>query len=444
MSSQAVNYYDALATTTSVEDITDNEDNQGALRSLKNDELSSLWLVIQSMVAEHGDYVLGGNTELGWLGHFVKKSTRLDAFGISGGDALDNCSGHSVDRFLDDLSNLEQLYVDCELEDGHGFEDLNGDDMAECIPSLATCTGMRKLTLNGLNLSTNGCAALRVAFPRMAALIELSLCGNSIDDDCARVLTRGLSECKQLQSLNLRSNIISDDGLDVLIQGLPTSVDVLYLAGNEITLTQHLPLLRFKKLRLWGNALCPGGPRVIAESLANPQCRLEFLYLDRCNIGDEGVATLAEGLRNNQRLTLMSLESNNITERGWNEFSSILCDASSINATYNSNHVLRNLGGYGVRIPRYVQTMLRLNEDKEKSRVAANKILQVHRHLDMRPLLGRELDLLPYVVAWLERFAKSRPDLKLSSINEFVRAMPTKVIERMEGKTEGKKRKLNS
>mmetsp|Transcript_22905 Transcript_22905/g.52572 ORF Transcript_22905/g.52572 Transcript_22905/m.52572 type:complete len:98 (-) Transcript_22905:590-883(-) len=75
--------------------------------------------------------------------------------------------------------------------------------------------------------------------------------------------------------------------------------------------------------------------------------------------------------------------------------------------------------------------MLHLNEGMDESRVAASKILRSHRHLDMRPLFGWELGLLPYVVAWLEHFAKSRPDLKLSSIFEFVRAMPMKVAEGM-------------
>ncbi|EJK48968.1 hypothetical protein THAOC_32196 [Thalassiosira oceanica] len=138
----------------------------------------------------------------------------------------------------------------------------------------------------------------------------------------------------------------------------------------------------------------------------------------------------------------MSLENNNITERGWNAFSSILWDASSINATYNSNHTLLSLGNY--QIPQDVEMMLRLNQGKDKSHVAVTKILQTHRHLDMRPLFGRELALLPYVVAWLEHFAKSRPDLKLSSIFEFVRAMPMKVADGVVGKAKGKKRKLNS
>jgi len=47
-SSKAGDYYDALAATTSIEDMTDNEDNQWTLRSLKNNDkdLSRLRLCI--------------------------------------------------------------------------------------------------------------------------------------------------------------------------------------------------------------------------------------------------------------------------------------------------------------------------------------------------------------------------------------------------------------
>ncbi|EJK61744.1 hypothetical protein THAOC_17714, partial [Thalassiosira oceanica] len=496
MSSPAVDC-NALEATTSIEDITGNEHNQDILRTLQNDELSQLWLCRPALSEDNQDYGLGSSRELEWLGHFAKKSTRLESIGVSGSGAFGNCSGHSVDRFLDDIgkcnhieklhfmntdlaeiiyklgpamknnsrnhfalkgcylgvpeatflfntfvdmNSLEDLYIDGDEEEG--ISHLNDGAMAGCIPSLAACTGMRSLKLNYLNLSTNSCAALRGVFPRMATLRELVMRGNSLDDDCTRLLAQGLSDCKQIQSLDLSYNRISDDGLDVLVRRLPTSVDILFLSGNDIALARHVLLLRFEVLNISGNTLCPGGTGVIAASLANPECRLEDLNLNRCNIEDEGAATLAEGLRNNQRQTVMSLGGNNISERGWNAFSSILCDASSINDTYNSNHTLQDLGYY--LIPQDVKMILRLNKDKNKSRVAANKILQSHRHLDMRPLFGRELGLLPYLVAWLDHFAKSRPDLKLSSIFEFFRAMPMKVANGVVRNAKGKKRKLNS
>ena len=500
MSSREVDY-DALAVTTSVEEIADDEDNWDTLRSLKNDDLPALWLCAPGLAEYHGDYVLRGSTELGWLGHFVKKSTRLESFGIHGHNIFDRCSEQSVERFfgdlglcnhikkmefirtdldgifyklgpvmknnnmtdfsvkeccmgvpgttflfntLRDMNSLEELCIDC----GEGEEGFNGLDdgiMTGCIPSLAACTGMRKLTLNYLSMSTRSCSALSAIFPRMSNLLELDLSQNSIDDGCVEVLVRGLAGCSHLRSLRMGRNRIGDNGLDVLIQGLPASVYALEISYNEITLSRQLPLLRFKLLSLSGNAISSDGARVIAESLANSECHLESLYLCT-NAGDEGVATLAESLRSNQRLTRMSLSTNivNITETGWRAFSPILCDTTSIDATYNSNHTLQYLGGDTSRKPQDVEILLELNSDRDKSRVAANKILRTHRHLDMRPLFDREMGLLPSVVAWLERFAKARLDLKLSALYEFVRAMPMKVTDRVAGKTKGKKRKLDS
>ena len=64
----------------------------------------------------------------------------------------------------------------------------------------------------------------------------------------------------------------------------------------------------------------------------------------------------------------------------------------------------------------------------------AKKILQTHHHLDMEPLVDWELDLLPHVVTWRERFAETRLDPKLSSICQFTRAMPMEVVSGVTGK----------
>ena len=100
--------------------------------------------------------------------------------------------------------------------------------------------------------------------------------------------------------------------------------------------------------------------------MVDSECRLKELNLNRSNIGDEGAATLAEGLKSNQRLTRMNLANNNITENGWSAFSPIFCDTTSINATHGSNHALQNLG-YKPNMPRDVETMLELNSDQDKS-----------------------------------------------------------------------------
>ena len=288
---------------------------------------------------------------------------------------------------------------------------------------------MLDLKLSWLGLSSNSCAALGFVFPRMAALFQLNLSGNSIDEYCVESLIHGLVQCNRLQLLNLNNNTIGDNGLDMLIQGLPASVNTLKLDDNQVALARQLPLTRFESLHLSFNSLCHGGPGIIAESLANPSCRLRELYLCDANIRDEGMTTLAGSLRGNRGLTCMALSNNDITD-GWNAFTSVLCDSTSIDATRDSNHTLYYMGSCSRNwdIPSDVREILQFNYGRDKSRVAALKILETNRHLDMRPFLDKKLGLLPHVVAWLDLFAESRLDLKLSSIFEFVRAMPMDVV----------------
>ena len=383
-SSKTAAYCDALAAKTSIEEITEDEQNQETLRLLRDDDarVSRLLICDEILLDGPGDYHPYNSDELGWLGHFAKKSTHLDEFCVSGSNVFDRCSKQSVDRFLEemgrcsrikklvfkarndlteilrkldpaiknngitqlaaeecvltvseahlmfdnfrDMKNLEVLSL--WFNDFGGGHDLNDGIMAGCVPSLAACTGMRKLDLSSLGLSTDSCDALSAVFPRMASLHELNLYENSIGDNCVQVLVRGLAECKNLQSLNLYRNLVGDSGLDVLIRGLPASVDSLDLRWNQIALTRQVPLLRFKDFYLTGNSLSPGGPGVIAASLANPECRLAASHLYDTTIRDEGAVTLATSMPGNQRLTHVYLDENNITETGWHAFSSVLCD----------------------------------------------------------------------------------------------------------------------
>ena len=121
MSAREVDY-DALVATTSVEEITENERNRDILRSLKNDELPALWLCAPHLAEDPEDYVPGDSTDLGWLGHFVEKSTRLERFGIHGRrNIFGSCSGQSVDRFFEDLGRCSHIkkmnFVETDLAD---------------------------------------------------------------------------------------------------------------------------------------------------------------------------------------------------------------------------------------------------------------------------------------------------------------------------------------
>ena len=83
MPSSKTTDYDALAATTSIEDMAEDGLNKATLRSLKDDDADLCHLgglCSKNMAGEPGDYYPGSSEELGWLGHFAKKSTRLEGF----------------------------------------------------------------------------------------------------------------------------------------------------------------------------------------------------------------------------------------------------------------------------------------------------------------------------------------------------------------------------
>ena len=131
-------------------------------------------------------------------------------------------------------------------------------------------------------------------------------------------------------------------------------------------------------------------------------------------------------------LERLSLDNNPITAKGWEALSKILCDTTSVNATFLSNHTLWHVGsdidGNDIIVP-----SLDLNESDVRKEVATIKILQSHEDFDMLPFFEWEFKCLPMVIGRLERaseyempedFEPNIEPRKLSTIYQFVRGMP--------------------
>jgi hypothetical protein len=143
---------------------------------------------------------------------------------------------------------------------------------------------------------------------------------------------------------------------------------------------------------------------------------------------------LAEGLRGNKTLKELrfSPDEAGITAVGWSAFSRLLCDASTINNTYLSNHTLAKIGKYETEgTPQYILDYLALNKSiSTDAAMCKSKILRSHSDLDMGPFFEWKLKFLPMVISWFE---KARSDgirviesRDLSALYKFVRGMPDK------------------
>ena len=104
----------------------------------------------------------------------------------------------------------------------------------------------------------------------------------------------------------------------------------------------------------------------------------------------------------------------------WNALSTILCDTSTIESIYFSNHTLRG-GLYEANGD--IASYLQLNENANKVEVARQKILRYHfknGEDNIDELVDMELNVLPQVMSWMGRDYTGQ-----SLLYSFIRSMPT-------------------
>ena len=131
------------------------------------------------------------------------------------------------------------------------------------------------------------------------------------------IFTEPPSICKH--SNLYRNNI--DDGIEALTHGISGSnLQVLDLSYNS-SIT----------IRGW---------TVLSTLLEMPDTNLERLIINNNSIGDGGEQSFENALVGNCKLKTLDLSGNGITPEGWAHFSNLLCDTSSINNTYISNHTV--------------------------------------------------------------------------------------------------------
>ena len=191
--------------------------------------------------------------------------------------------------------------------------------------------------------------------------------------------------------------------------------------------------------------------------LQDPHCSLRNINLDANYINDDCAFALAHSLRHNSNLETLSIANNRctITESGWDAFYQTLSDTSSINATYLSNHTLKSLMDLlyaNAVIPSNVSRCLEYNRCcRDMKEAAMCKILRVHPHFTMEQFFQWELKMLPVVTKWFDKaractrnFEAPINARQLSSVYQFVRAMPERFIPIVPQKIGGIKRKRHN
>ena len=272
---------------------------------------------------------------------------------------------------------------------------------------------------------------------------------------------------RKLTRLLVSRTSLANGGDDVLAAFLRscTNLREISLINSNITDEQLLPMVEavrgqgiIEELHLGGNRIGNTGCEVLATLLEDPNSNLHTLDLcqEGNHIGNVGATTLVNSLSNNTKLRKLNLDNNPIDRSVRNTFSKLLCNKSSINSIYLSNHTLEEL-----YLPQLSQLayLSDLNKNRNKSHVAMIKILQYNRNIDMEPFFEwntegegeRDLKALPYIVAWFDKAGEmaAREGIqcyhvdrrKLSAIYQFATSMPFLFVPASHVKVEGKKRK---
>ena len=158
------------------------------------------------------------------------------------------------------------------------------------------------------------------------------------------------------------------------------------------------------------------------------------------NLGNDGALVFVNALRGNSKLRGLGLIGNGINNDGWEAFSSLLCDTSSVNNTFLSNHTLEGFDNMDRYLPADLVSSLELNASSEnKGQIAMTKVLQHHSHFNVQSFFEWEFKVLPLVIAWLEKantrtffhcsLRRKIKGIKLSCMYEFVREFPMLCIE---------------
>ena len=255
-----------------------------------------------------------------------------------------------------------------------------------------------------------------------------------------------------LTRLCINGAVLDNGGCNVIAETLRwcTNINTISFGFSSITDEQLLPIVdairghsMLEKLILCRNRIGNAGCEALATLLEDPNSNLQTLDLDNNRIGNEGATAIANSLANNTTLKKLELNENPFDQSAVGILCTVLCNTSSVNDTYLSNHTLDTLvlsDEQQGQHADHLATLLNRNKGTNKSHVAIKKILKFHPNIVMEPLFEwdaegeQTLKALPYIVNWFERARVAVADedeeeynveeRKLSAIFQFAKAMP--------------------
>lgn len=207
-----------------------------------------------------------------------------------------------------------------------------------------------------------------------------------------------------LQKLDLSGNTLSDDTSQPLFNALlhNTSLKVLNCSGA----------LKHATTTTW---------MAVSELIQSPTLKLESLNLCYSPIGVVALEEFARALSGNDSLAELLLYNDPEWNSNWKAFVRLLCNTTSIGATFDSNHTLAKVVD-NKRQPKDLDKYLKMNEGPRKADVARSKVIMFHFSGDTNADINEHFvdmkeGVLPHAVAWMTGGG-------VSFLYRFMRDMP--------------------
>lgn len=356
-------------------------------------------------------------------------------------DALSPETLHRLERNDDSVTFLKL---------GHAHNSIGADHFTRLGAAIAKSSHLKELEVDVYRSALKDTEVdLFDGIKQNSSIQRLNIiCGSrNIVGTSAHEILKACHGNNNLIRLNIQHAGLQNGGDLVIANTLMCCTKLKYIKLScDINDEHMLPLVEalrdssLEDLDLGRNRIGSVGCNALASLLRDPNNNLHTLDLSYNQIGDDGAVAIANSLANNTKLKCIYLPNNSLGQKVMDIFSKVLCDKSSINATYSSNHTLIDLA-FSFRLKPLLFTLLILNQGTNKNHVAIKKILQYHPNIDMEPLFeldeGRERTLkgLPLIIDWFERAKEAVvndrdsyyyqvEEKKLSAIYQFAQAMP--------------------
>jgi hypothetical protein len=369
---------------------------------------------------------------------------------------------------------LERIHLHCnQIYSGDG----------EILTSLNDYNNLKEICVGAIKIETEGVTVLSNLLKKPTSLIfSLKLENNYLDDEHITILGNGLIGNKNVTSISFRENpSITAVGWDRFSQALlhpECAIEILRQDYEGVTVLGYALTTNksIKCLDLTDNdTIKLEGLRGLLQCMRNPDTSLDDLVLKNCGIDDEGVVLIMEKVAHSVSLKTLNMSSNewitseglitiyhamfncelslqeiflesnpgiywdNLKEEDWLLLTRALCDTSSINNTYYSNHTIQSIEVddydqyedrdyddpfhdlmFQISVDR--RDLMCMNNNENKVEVAREKIMKSHfagEAVDISVFALMPEALLPHAIEWI-----GRDRLGFSLMYQFVGGYP--------------------